>query len=185
MALMERGLVEDHLLPLVVVYLLFIIPIVSTAEYVGELLVISMEVQRHLITMQLEQLIHTMSMELVLHMVYLGITSGPLQLVCLREGIPQIRDGTALAAILAILVMYFHLHLLEKTTTVSQAIQQANIRLIICTLLTHSGMASSVKASVAVMENLLHGSVWSYQTQQLMILRSVYVYLKAEVLMML
>jgi hypothetical protein len=45
-------------------------------------------------------------------------------------------------------------------------------------------MASSVKASVAAMVNLLHGSVWSYQTQRLMILRSVYVALN-EVLMIL
>ena len=29
---------------------------------------------------------------------------------------------------------------------------------------TLSGMASSVRVSVAAMENLLHGSVWSYQT---------------------
>jgi hypothetical protein len=37
-----------------------------------------------------------------------------------------------------------------------------------------SGMASSVKATVAAMGNPLHGSVWSYQTQQLMILRYVF-----------
>jgi hypothetical protein len=37
-----------------------------------------------------------------------------------------------------------------------------------------SGMASSVKVSVAAMGNLLHGSVWSYPTQQLMILRCVF-----------
>ena len=48
--------------------------------------------------------------------------------------------------------------------------------------LTLSGMASSVRVSVAAMENLLHGSVWSYQTQQLTILRCAFVILK-EVLM--
>ena len=30
----------------------------------------------------------------------------------------------------------------------------------------HSGTGSSVKVSVAVMGNLLHGSVWSFPTQQ-------------------
>ena len=59
------------------------------------------------------------------------------------------------------------------TTTVNQTIQQTHTLEITCILMTHSGMASSVKVSVAAMESLLHGSVWSYQTQQLMILRCV------------
>ena len=42
------------------------------------------------------------------------------------------------------------------------------------TLKMYSGMASSVKASVAAMENLLHGSVWTYQTHQLTILRCAF-----------
>ena len=107
-------------------------------------------------------------------MVHVGITSGPWQLVYQKEGIPT-RRTIALAANL--MVTDSHLHLLEITTTVIQEIQPAHLFLITCTPLTLSGMAGSVKASVAVMGNLLHGSVWTYQTQLLMILWSAYVYL--------
>ena len=118
-------------------------------------------------------------------MVHLGITSGPWQLVYQKEHTPH-KGGTVLAATLAIPIttMYLHLHLLEITTTVNQEIQQMLTFFITCTPLTLSGMAISVKASVAAMENLLHGSVWTYQTQQLMILRSAFVWVK-EVSMML
>ena len=107
-------------------------------------------------------------------MVHLGITSGPWQLVYQKEDIlPKV--PTALASTLLILTIYSHLHLLEITTTVNREIQQTHILVSTCTPLTLSGMASSVKASVAVMENLLHGSVWTYQPQQLMILKFAYV----------
>ena len=62
---------------------------------------------------------------------------------------------------LVIPIVHSHHHLLEITTTVNQEIQQTHMVLIIYTTLTFSGMASSVKVSVAAMENLLHGSVWS------------------------
>ena len=91
---------------------------------------------------------------------------------------PVVKDGTALAAILVILIMFSHLHLLGITTTVSRAIQEIGTLLIISTPMTHSGMVSSVKASVAAMGSLLHGSVWSYPTQRLTISRSAYVSLK-------
>ena len=64
------------------------------------------------------------------------------------------------------------------TIIVNQEIQQTHGSVVIYTPLTLSGMASSVRASVAAMENLLHGSVWSYQIQQLMTLRCAYVCLK-------
>ena len=108
-------------------------------------------------------------------MVHLGVTSGPWQLVYQKEGFPT-NNTIALAVILVIPIIQSHLHLLEITTTVSQAIQPTGGLVVICTPLTLSGMASSVRVSVAAMENLLHGSVWSYQTQQLMILRSAYVW---------
>ena len=41
-----------------------------------------------------------------------------------------------------------------------------------------SGMGNNVKVSVAVMENLHHGSVWSYQILQMMILKYAYVEIK-------
>ena len=116
-------------------------------------------------------------------MVHLGVISGPWQLVYQKEGIPS-NETIALAATLVILVVYSHLHLLEITTTVNQAIQQAHLFLVIFTPLTLSGMASSVRVSVAAMENLLHGSVWSYQTQQLMTLRCAYVYLKKAMMVL-
>ena len=47
-------------------------------------------------------------------------------------------------------------------------------------LATDSGMESSVKVSAAVMENLLLGSVCSYKPQLLMILKFVYVKMKAQ-----
>ena len=53
--------------------------------------------------------------------------------------------------------MYSHLHLLGITTTVNQEIQQMCMTdLIYFTPVMLSGMANSVKASVAVVENLLH-----------------------------
>ena len=63
-------------------------------------------------------------------------------------------------------------------TTVNQAIPIVNLLVITFTPLIHSGMGSSVKVSVVAMENLLHGSVWSSQIQQLMILRCACVFLK-------
>ena len=58
-------------------------------------------------------------------------------------------------------------------------------RMISYTTPTHSRMVSSVKVSVAAMENLLHGSVWSYSTQHLMILRCAFAHLKALIKMLL
>ena len=55
---------------------------------------------------------------------------------------------------------------------------------ILFTPLMLSGMASNVKVSVAAMENLLHGSVWSYPTQQLTILRCTYAYLRKALMML-
>ena len=114
---------------------------------------------------------------------YLGTTSGPLQLVSQKEDILT-KHGTVHAAIPVTLIMFSHLHLLGITTTVSRAIQQITTFLIISTPMTHSGMGSSVKASVAAMGSLLHGSVWSCPTQRLTISRSVYVSLN-KVLMIL
>ena len=74
------------------------------------------------------------------------------------------------AVTLVILVMYIHHHFLEITITVNQEILPVYSH-VIYTQEIDSGMVSSVKVSVAAMENLLHGSVWSYPTQQLMILR--------------
>ena len=73
-------------------------------------------------------------------------------------------DGIVLAATQAIpiITMYDLLHLLEMTTTVNQEILQQRQSLVLTyTPPILSGMGSSVRASVAAMENLLHGSVWS------------------------
>ena len=62
---MESGDVGDQRVHLVAVQLLFTLPVVSTAEGVGGLLAISMELLMHLDIKQLViQSIHTMSMEL-------------------------------------------------------------------------------------------------------------------------
>ena len=78
-----------------------------------------------------------------------------------------------------------HHHSLVTTTTVSLAIQQTHSLTISSSAAIHSGMGSSVKVSVAVMENLLHGSVWSFPTQQLMLLKCAFVLVKQVVQMML
>ena len=63
---MESGDVGDSIVHMVAVMLLSILPVVSTAECVGELLAIKLEAQMHLDILQLViQSIHTMSMELV------------------------------------------------------------------------------------------------------------------------
>ena len=63
---MESGDVGDQTAHLVAAMLLSTLPVVSTAECVGELLAINMEALMHLEMMQLvKQSIHTMSMELV------------------------------------------------------------------------------------------------------------------------
>ena len=82
------------------------------------------------------------------------------------------------AVTLVILIMHIHHHLLETTTTVNQAIWRAHLSFIIYIWLILSGTVSSVKVSVAAMENLLHGSVWSYPIQQLMILRCKFAFLQ-------
>ena len=80
--LVESGLVEDQLHLMVVVQeLLLLLLIVSTAECVGELLVISLEVQMLLVRQPLHKLILIMSMESASHMEHLVTTSGPTLLV--------------------------------------------------------------------------------------------------------
>ena len=66
----------------------------------------------------------------------------------------------------------------------SLVIQGPGGRMTSYTTLTPSGLVSSVKVSVAAMENLLHGSVWSYPTQQLMILRCAFAHLSAPIKML-
>ena len=78
------------------------------------------------------------------------------------------------AANLTILAMHSLQYLLEITTIVNQVIQRTHMYGGTCIVETDSGTVSSVEVSVAAMENLLHGSVWSYQTQQLMILRCAF-----------
>jgi hypothetical protein len=61
---MESGGVGDHIARQVVAMVLFMLPVVSTAGYVGKLLAINMEAQMVLEILHLvKQLIHTMSME--------------------------------------------------------------------------------------------------------------------------
>ena len=63
---MESGDVGDSIVHMVAVMLLSTLPVVSTAECVGELLAIKLELLMHLELVQLaKQSIHTMSMELV------------------------------------------------------------------------------------------------------------------------
>jgi hypothetical protein len=60
-------------------------------------------------------------------MAHLGIISGLLQPVYQKEDIPLIEGSIVLVAIMVIpKTTYFHLHLLEITTTVNRAIQQAH-----------------------------------------------------------
>ena len=120
------------------------------------------------------QLIPIMSMESVSLMEHLVTTSGPMLLVYQKE-IMVPTNTIVHAATPTILIMYSHKILLEITTTVKQVIQQINGLITVCTLTTHSGMVSSVKVSVAAMENLLRGSVWNYQTQQLTIIIEVHI----------
>ena len=149
-------------------------PVVSTAECVEELLAIRLEVQTPLAIKQLHNhLTPTMSMESVSLMEHLVTTFGPMLLVCLKGGMLS-KAVTVHAAILVILTMHTHYRLLETTTTVNLAIQQIRLFTITFVVEINSGMVSSVKVCVAAMENLLHGSVWSYPTQQLMILRCVF-----------
>lgn len=53
--------------------------------------------------------------------------------------------------------------MLVLTTIVNLEILQALFNSITCTAVTHSEMGSSVKVSLALMENLLHGSVCGAQ----------------------
>ena len=114
-----------------------------------------------------------MSIESVSLMEHLVTTSGPILLVYQKGGIFS-KAVTVHVVTPVIKVMYTLHHLLETTTTVSQATQQIQLFMIIFTLKIHSGMASSVKVSVVAMENFLHSSAWSYQIQQLMILRCAF-----------
>ena len=109
-------------------------------------------------------------------MEHLGTTSGPWQLAYLRV-MKTTHKPLVHAKTLIIPEISHPLHLLAIIITVNQEIQQMNGLFDIYTPVILSGTASSVikKASVAVMESLLRGSVWSYQTQQLMILRCAYV----------
>ena len=127
----------------------------------------------HSIIKQLHSLTPTMSMESVSLTDHLVAISGPMLLVYQKED-GQAKAVTAHVVTLVILVMYTLHHLLETITTVNRATQQIHLFMTTFTLKMYSGMASSVKASVAAMENLLHGSVWTYQTHQLMILRCAF-----------
>ena len=137
------------------------LPAASTAECVGELLAIRLEVQMLLVFYQLiNHLTPTMSMESVSLMEHLVTTSGPMLLVYLRDCI-DISEITVHAATLVILIMHSLHHLLEIITTANQEIQVIHLFMGTFIPKIDSGMASSVKASVAAMGNLLHGSVWS------------------------
>ena len=116
----------------------------------------------------IKPLIHTMSLESVWHTEYLATTSGHLLLV-------QISSSTVPAMAPTIQTVKSHHRLLEITTTVSQAIQRVLLLATKFTSMTHSGMVSSVRASAVVMENLLHGSVWTSFTQLMIILRCAFV----------
>ena len=61
------------------------LPGANTAECVGELLAISLEVQMHSITYPFHKLTLTMRMESVSLMEHLVATSGPMLLVYLKE----------------------------------------------------------------------------------------------------
>ena len=80
---MVLGLVEDLLLE-VVVQLLSMLSVVSTAECVGELLAISLEVQMHSVIYQFHESTRTMHMESVSLMEHLVTTSGPMLQVYLK-----------------------------------------------------------------------------------------------------
>ena len=180
---MVSGLTEDHVLQVVVAQALSMLSDVSTAECVGELLAIRLEIQMPLAIRQLHmhKLTLTMSMESVSLMEYLVTTSGPMLLVYQKEAMKS--NKTIVHVVIPVTqAANFHHLLLKTTTTVSPATQGARWRVSSYTTLTHSGMVSSVKVSVAAMENLLHGSVWSYPTQQLMILR--YAFVLERVIMM-
>ena len=169
----QSELVEYQLASMQVVQLLSTLPIVSTAECVEELLDIRLEVQMPLVWKLLHNhLTPTMSMESVSLMDYLVITSEPLLLVYQKDFIDT-KMSIVHAANLMMLVIHSPHHLLETTTIANRAIQPVASLFITSTVVIHSGMASSVKVSVVAMENL-HGSVWSYRTKQLMILRCAF-----------
>ena len=87
-------------------------------------------------------------------------------------------------AILVILATYSPHRLLETTTTVSREIQRVHLFKVTFTVMIHSGMESSVKVSAAAaMEILHHGSVWSFLTLRLMILRCAFAYLMPVLMM--
>ena len=158
---------------MVVVQLLSMLPVVSTARCVAESLAIRLEAQMPLALGPFHSLTPTMSMESVSLMAHLAATYGLTLLVYQKESIMILYSNktTAHAATPAILTMYIHHRLLETTTIVNPAIQQTHLYRTTSIVKIHSGMVRSVKASVAAMENLPRGSVWSYQAQQLMILR--------------
>ena len=167
---MESGLVEFQVLQMAVVQELVMLPVASTAECVGESSAISLEVQMLLVFKQFDGSTHITSMESVSLTEYLIIISGPMLLVYRKEAI-RVNEITVHVATLVILVTYTPHRLLEITTTVNQATLPLDLFEVSCTLPIDSGMGSSVKASVAAMGNLLHGSAWCYPIQRLMILR--------------
>ena len=92
--------------------------------------------------------------------------------------------STVPALILTTQITQQYRRLLEIIITVSLATREHGGRMTSCTIPTHSGTASSVKVSAAAMENLPHGSVWSYQTQRLTILRCVFAHWSALIRML-
>ena len=105
-----------------------------------------------------------MSMESASLMEHLATTSGPMLLVYLKN-VMEPNETTVHVAILVILIMHTLRCLLETTTTANQEIQKIHLSMAAFTLKIDSGMAGSVKVSVAKMGNLLHGSVLSYPIQ--------------------
>ena len=174
----KSGLVEDHRVHQVAVQPHSILLVISIAGCVGERLAIKLEVQMHLVIWQRDNhLIHTMSMESASLTEHLVATSGPLLLVFQKE-VTGIKVPIVLVATIVIQTIHFPLQWLEIITTVNQPTQQTNLTKIIFTAMTNSGMGSSVKVSAVVMESLHHGSVLSFPTHQLMILRCVFALLK-------
>jgi hypothetical protein len=95
-------------------------------------------------------------------------------LLAYRKELVLPKVSTVHAASLMMLVTRLHRRLLETTTIANREIQPMISLVITSTAVIHSGMASSVKVSVAAMGNPLRGSVWSYQTQRLTILKCVF-----------
>ena len=106
---------------------------------------------------------------------HLVTISGHIVLVYLKAEALLIRkEITVHVATLTILAIIIHHLSLETTTTVNQATQLMDSPGVYCTPMIQSEMARSVKASVAAMEDLLHGLVHSYPIQRLTILRCAF-----------